>query len=82
MMKVCELMELLEGMPEDAEVRIAQQPNWPFEYAIAGVVCVDLGRDEEDDDMRDDYREPVVYLAEGTQLGYLPGAVSSELGWR
>lgn len=24
---------------------------------------------------------PVVYLAEGTQLGYLPGVVAAELGW-
>lgn len=25
---------------------------------------------------------PVVYLAEGQQIGYLPGVVASELGWR
>ncbi|MFP3549770.1 hypothetical protein SB861_03510 [Paraburkholderia sp. SIMBA_049] len=39
-MKVADLMEMLEGLPEDADVRIAQQPNWPFEYSIRDAVLV------------------------------------------
>jgi len=68
-----ELMEELEGCDPDAEVRIAQQPAWPFEYALDpahAVVAVDL-----------DDRQPVVYLVEGQQLGYLPGQAADQLGW-
>ncbi len=68
-----ELMEELEGCDPDAEVRIAQQPAWPFEYALdpaQAVVAVDL-----------DDRQPVVYLVEGQQLGYLPGQAADQLGW-
>ena len=89
-MKVAELMEMLEGLPEDAEVRLAQQPNWPFEYSLADAVLVgptarppgyqpDPDEDEDEDDHPE---ENVVYLVEGTQLGYLPGAAAREMGWR
>ena len=80
-MRVAELIALLEDMPEDAEVRLAQQPSWPFEYSIGGVVMVgpDAGTEDEDEDAPE---ENVVYIAESGQLGYLPGAVSRELGWR
>ncbi|MGF6981403.1 hypothetical protein QFZ99_000879 [Paraburkholderia atlantica] len=85
-MKVAQLLELLEGLPEDAEVRIAQQPNWPFEYAIADAVLVGpdghppgYEPDEEQDEIPD---ENVVYLVEGRQLGYLPGIAAREIGWR
>jgi hypothetical protein len=33
-MKVIELKEALEGIPDDAEVRLAMQPSWPFEYSL------------------------------------------------
>ena len=36
--------------------------------------------DEDDED--DDAEEPVVYIAEQRQLGYLSGAASKALGWR
>jgi hypothetical protein len=69
---VTELIQELEGCDPDAEVRLAQQPAWPFEYAIDPTnpaVQIDL-----DDG-------PVVYLAEGAQLGYLPQPVHQQLGW-
>jgi hypothetical protein len=81
-MKVAELIELLQGLPDDAEVRIAQQPSWPFEYSITGAVIVGGGFTEDEDEDEAASSEPVVYLAEGSQLGYLPGNVSRELGWR
>jgi len=31
---VVDLIEELEACDPDAEVRLAQQPAWPFEYAI------------------------------------------------
>jgi hypothetical protein len=64
---VVELIDELEACDPDAEVRIAQQPAWPFEYAIDrdhAAIQVQSGDDE-----------PVVYIGEGVQLGYLPEAV-------
>lgn len=37
-MTVADLMELLEDMPEDAEIRIAHQPTWPLREILAAVV--------------------------------------------
>lgn len=71
-MTVGELIDILEDLPEDAEVRLAMQPSYPFEYSISDLVTVapmhdgDPGR---------------VYLAEGRQLNYLPGDARDELGW-
>tara|TARA_R110000824_G_scaffold386657_1_gene581646 strand:+ start:314 stop:520 length:207 start_codon:yes stop_codon:yes gene_type:complete len=68
-MTVAELIEELKYMEQDAEVRFASQPSWPFEYDIVGVVEVNVDEDD------------VVYLEEGRQLGYLPGEAKDELGW-
>lgn len=58
-----EYRDELEGRG-DAEVRMMNQYNWPFEYTIAGVTCnLDFDDDNEDAD-------PVVYICEGQQLGY------------
>ncbi len=104
---VAELIAELQNMPQDAEVRLAHQPSWPFEYAIDQVVCagedVKLLTEEQLEAMSDDERQdaenlidegraicweegedlpqPVVYLGEGQQIGYLPGAAANELGW-
>lgn len=85
-MQVRELIEMLEGMDPDAEVRFASQPSWPFEYAINEVVEVGPPEEEEadeDEELPDLGDEPVsvVYLVEGRQLGYLPGYVCNEIGW-
>src|ERR1039458_5661691 len=37
-MNVYDLQQLLEDMPEDAEVRIAKQPSYPIESRIEDVV--------------------------------------------
>ena len=72
-MTVGELIEELKYMDEDATVRFASQPSWPFEYSINGVVqtIVDNRGNEED----------IVYLEEGRQVGYLPKEAKDELGW-
>lgn len=75
-MIVAELIQKLQDMNPESEVRLAQQPNWPFEYSIGEIVEVDLA-----DDQDEETPKTVVYIAEGTQLNYLPGAVRSELGW-
>ena len=74
-MTVADLIEELKGMPEDAEVRFASQPNWPFEYNINDVISVEI------ENRRTGEEEEVVYLAEGRQLGYLPSEAKDELGW-
>jgi len=69
-MTVIELLEALSDLPEDAQVMLASQPAWPFEYSLGDPVVVDVEG------------EPLVYLPEGTQTRYLPGAAARELGWR
>ena len=59
----------------DVEVRTAQQPKWAFEYTIDSAVTVEVENEY------DDEKDKVVYLAEGSQLGYLNELASSEMGW-
>lgn len=66
-----ELIEQLQDLQSehgDIDVRLAMQPNWPMEYSI-GAVGVSRGR------------QPVAYLSEGQQLGYLPGKAGAAVGW-
>ena len=73
-MTVGELIQELKYMDEDATVRFASQPSWPFEYSINGVVQITVkDREENEKDM--------VYLEEGRQVGYLPSEAKEELGW-
>lgn len=75
-MTVEELIDLLSDLPSDTEVRFASQPNYPFEYEIDNVVVVEV------ENKRTGDFETIAYLEEGRQIGYLPGSVSEELGWR
>ena len=75
-----ELIEELEyaismNNGNDVEVRTAQQPKWAFEYSIESAVTVEVGNE------CDDVKDKVVYLGEGSQLGYLNEDASRELGW-
>jgi len=79
-MKAKELIEELEyaislNGGNDVEVRTAQQPKWAFEYSIEQAVTIEV------EDENTDEKEKVVYLSEGSQIGYLPELASSELGW-
>jgi hypothetical protein len=71
-MTVAELIQELEYMDPNAEVRFASQPNWPFEYDIESVTS-EVSTETSID--------PVVYLEEGRQIGYLPEEAKDELGW-
>ena len=73
-MTVRELIEELRLVDQDAKVRFASQPSWPFEYSINGVVQTAV-RDREDNEI------DMVYLEEGRQVGYLPKEAKDELGW-
>ena len=73
-MTVRELIEELRLMDQDAKVRFASQPSWPFEYSIYGVVQTTV-KDNKDNEI------DMVYLEEGRQVGYLPAEAKEELGW-
>lgn len=74
-MTVQELIEELNYMNPDAEIRIASQPNWPFEYSINSTVEVEGDEEGEEEGF------PTVYIVEGRQLGYLPRNAKDEIGW-
>jgi hypothetical protein len=71
-----DLIELLEEaateLGDDAKVRLVMQPSWPLEYEIAGVVSGQQINDEgdEDEDDQDVADDKVLYLVEGSQIGY------------
>lgn len=83
-MTLGQLLEALQDIAEehgaDVEVRLAHQPQWAFEYSIDDVVLVEASEPSEDDEDADQ-EEPVVYIAEKSQLGYLGGAAAKALGW-
>ena len=68
-----ELMDRLSEMPPEAEVRLAHQPGWPFEYGIDAWNPAVVAKDGDNQD--------IVYLVEGGQIGYLPGSAAEEIGW-
>lgn len=92
-MTVEELLNELSELPRCAEVRIASQPNWPFEYSIQGIYMVELGDSNDDEesapnpnvsssDEDEASDEPIlIFLAEGSQLGYLPRNARRAIGW-
>ena len=66
------LIEYRDVLGGDTEVRTMQQPSWPFEYSIEGLVSTDEMRSEDDDtdDSDDSEAETKVFILEGTQLCY------------
>ena len=73
-MNVKELKEHLEGYPDDMEVKLAQQPNWPFQYSIGDIVEAKIEDDNEDS-------KSALFIGECEQEQYLSGDASRELGW-
>lgn len=81
-MTLVELIEALEEMAEqygeDTPVRFASQPSWPFEYDITAVQVTEP--DDNEEWVVED-AGPVIYLVEGSQLGYLPPWAKQQIGW-
>jgi hypothetical protein len=76
-MTVGHLIRILQVLDEDTEIRIASQPNWPFEYSIAGVTTRSRYDDEEDgmesdsEPGEEDQDPPdIAFIVEGEQLKY------------
>jgi len=70
------LSDYRDDLGGDVEVRTMTQQNWPFENSIFGLCssremldCCDEEGDEDDKD-DDEEEELVVYIVEGSQLGY------------
>jgi hypothetical protein len=74
---VGELITALHRYDPTTPVRIASQPSWPFENTIGQVV----GTPQDADGDTAPTEPAVVWLAEGTQVGYLPEAAATALGW-
>lgn len=68
-----ELEDLAEEFGDEADVRLAIQPRWAFQHSIAQAIGVRLREHGE--------AQPVIYLGEGNQIGYLPHAPAVALGW-
>jgi hypothetical protein len=72
-----QLEDLAAEFGDDAEVRLAQQPRWAFEYSLGEIAGVQArpasGRREA--------TPACIYLAEGSQLGYLPTRAATALDW-
>jgi len=59
------------GLPARRQVRLAQQPAWPFEYAITpGTAAAQIDLDA----------TRVVDLGQGAQFGHLPEPARNQLG--
>ena len=73
-MTLNELIERLEEYRdlhgEDCEVRLMTQQNWPFENTITGLASGAEINGADDDDDEDVETDAVIYIVEGTQLGY------------
>jgi len=58
MMKVRELIDLLEDFDQEAEVRLACQPSWPLAFNVAGAVADSELAEFVDERDADDVPEP------------------------
>lgn len=67
-MKAYELKSILEGVDDNAEIMIVEQPRYPMVYSV----------------LRQSYyneSENKFYFAEGSQLEYAGRELKDELGW-
>jgi len=74
-----ELVAALAGYPPDTGVRLAVAPGYPQAATVGVIAC---SPDDADHRGRapDPGEERVVWIGEGTQLGYLPETARSALG--
>jgi hypothetical protein len=76
---VGELVAALAAYPPQTRVRLAVAPGYPQATIIGVIACSpdDVDQDGRDPDLS---AERVVWIGEGTQLGYLPEIARSALG--
>ena len=78
---VGELVAALTAYPPQTRVQLAVAPGYPQAATISAIAC---SPDDADRDGRepDPDEERVVWISEGTQLGYLPEIARNALGHR
>lgn len=76
---VRELIDELENFPDDAEVRLAFQPNHPLQYQIGGIKSLNELKEDDENEAAESVNgqnggkteaPDVVYLLEGSNEGY------------
>ncbi|MFJ7423401.1 hypothetical protein ACIQXD_33065 [Streptomyces uncialis] len=67
---VGELIDQLSALDRDATVRLAVNPFFPMAHRLSGVMAA-----------RDETGRPLVFLADGDQLGHVPPDVAVRLTW-
>lgn len=75
---VGELITALQDYDPNTPIRLATQPGWPFEYTLGRVA---LSPNDAQGDGTEPTSDPVVWIAEGRQVGYLPPIARNALGW-
>jgi len=73
-MNVGELIERLQDLDPQAEVRLATQPSWPLQFHVQGVAIAPDAPDNDDDSAATDGN--VVYIVEGEPVSQTPYAPS------
>jgi len=68
-MNARDLIEMLQELDPYTEIRIAHQPNYPFELSIENMATVGEGEDQ------------IAYLGEGSPDGYLSQEEAVARGW-
>ncbi|MGW5679728.1 hypothetical protein ACWEV4_32410 [Streptomyces sp. NPDC003860] len=68
---VGDLIDQLSALDRDATVRIAVNPFFPMAHRLAAVMPA-----------RDETGRPLVFLADGDQLGHVPPDVAVRLTWQ
>lgn len=70
-MTVGELREIIEDLDDEMEVRFMYQYNWPFECSISNSwMPIEERNHFRPKDYADQEEDKVLYLVEGTQIGY------------
>ena len=72
-MTVGELLERLQDLDPEMEVRLMTQMNWPFENSIVGICTrseMHAEQDGDEDAEPDSDAEEILYIVEGQQICY------------
>lgn len=75
---VGDLIAALQDYEPYTTVRLASGTQWPLVYTVGPVA---LTRDDLEGDDTEPTGDPIGWIGEGRQVGYLPGVATHALGW-
>ena len=67
---IARLEDARDDLGGDTEVRLMTQENWPFENSIKGICSSEDIANCCDDDEEEEESNKVLFIVEGSQLGY------------